>query len=122
LLLGDAAHVASPVGGVGINLAIGDAVVAANVLAGPLRKDRVSMRHLAAVQRRREWVVCLIQAAQDLTQRHVVASVLEGNEPFELPRLLRLLLRAPVLRDVPARLIAYGVWPVRPKESKKLVL
>jgi 2-polyprenyl-6-methoxyphenol hydroxylase-like FAD-dependent oxidoreductase len=122
LLLGDAAHVASPVGGVGINLAIGDAVVAANVLVDPLREGRVSTRHLAAVQRRREWVVRLIQGAQDLAQRHVVASVLEGNEPFELPRLLRLLLRTPVLRAVPARLIAYGVWPVHPKEPKKLVL
>ncbi len=119
LLIGDAAHVASPVGGAGINLAIQDAVVAANVLAGPLLEGRVRHRHLRAVQRRREWAVHLIQDAQNLAQRHVVADVLEGDEPFELPPLLGLLLRTPVLRDVPARLIAYGAWPVHPEEPKR---
>lgn len=115
LLIGDAAHVVSPVGGVGINLAIQDAVVASNVLADPLTEGRVRDRHLKAVQRRREWAVRLVQVAQDLAQRHVVAGVLKGDEPFELPRLLRLLLRSPILRDIPARLIAYGAWPVHPK-------
>ncbi len=115
LLLGDAAHVVSPVGGVGINLAIEDAVVAANVLAGPLLEGNVRQRHLRVVQRRRSLSVRVVQYAQDLAQRHVVTDALDHEEPFELPRLLRLLLRTPVVRDLPARLIAYGVWPARLK-------
>ena len=111
LLLGDAAHVVSPVGGVGINLAIEDAVVAGNVLAAPLLKGNIRERHLRSVQRRRSLSVRVVQYAQNFAQRHVVMDALSREEPFELPRLLRLLLRTPVLRDVPTRLIAYGGWP-----------
>lgn len=104
---------------VGINLALQDAVVAANVFADHLGKGKVRARHLRAVQRRRGWAVRLIQGAQELAQRHVVADALHADEPFELSRLLKLLLRTPVLRDVSARLIAYGAWPVHPKTKRR---
>lgn len=112
LLIGDAAHVASPVGGVGINLAIQDAVVAANVLGGPLKSGRLRSRHLAAVQRRREWSTRLVQGAQSVAQRWVVSGALDASEAFMLPVLPRLLLRVAVLRDLFAYLIAFGAWPV----------
>ena len=119
LLIGDAAHVMSPIAGVGINYAIQDAVVAANVLGGPL-KDRRSrlegglpMRHLAAVQRRREWSTRVIQAYQSQIQRRILASTFRSNASFKPPTLLRWLLSVPLLRDVPARLLTYGVWPAK---------
>ena len=112
LLIGDAAHVASPVGGVGINLAIQDAVAAANVLAEPLRAGRLRSRHLKAVQRRRQWPTRLVQGAQVLAERWVVSGALASNETFKLSLLLRFLLRTPLLRDLFARLVAFGAWPV----------
>ena len=120
LLIGDAAHVVSPVGGIGINLAIQDAVEAANVLSGPLREGRLGTRHLRSVQRRRSPAVRIVQLAQELAQRWVVASALdpEPAEPFRLPRPLKLALRTPVLRDLPARLIAFGPWSVRVRGTK----
>ncbi len=116
LLIGDAAHVMSPVGGVGINYAIQDAVAAANILAEPLREGRVTERDLRAVQHRRELPTRFIQRVQAFLQRRVVAGALDSTRPFEPPLVLRMLLRAPVLRNIPARIIAYGLWPVHVRE------
>ena len=121
LLIGDAAHVMSPVAGVGINYAIQDAVVAANVLIRPLKASQSQIRdldvkHLAKVQRRRELPTRMIQGAQALIQQQVLARALRSNEPFAPPLALRLFLRVPILRDIPARIVAFGFWPVRVKE------
>jgi 2-polyprenyl-6-methoxyphenol hydroxylase-like FAD-dependent oxidoreductase len=117
LLIGDAAHVMSPVAGVGINYAIQDAVVAANLLAGPLKAGRVAESDLAEVQRQREWPTRVIQTLQSLFQKNLVASVLASQQPARVPWQLRVLVRIPVLRDLPARLIAFGPRRVRLLET-----
>ena len=114
LCIGDAAHAMSPVGGVGINLAIQDAVAAANLLAAPLRAHRVTEDDLKQVQKRRQLPTRLTQWFQVMVQNRVIASVLAGTglgSSSVLPLPLRLLGRYPILRRIPARLIGVGVRP-----------
>ncbi|MFZ0497449.1 MAG: FAD-dependent oxidoreductase [Methylocella sp.] len=110
LCIGDAAHAMSPVGGVGINLAIQDAIAAANILALPLRgKGPPSDQLLAQVQKRREWPTKVIQAIQVVIQKRIISRVLGGTGKIAPPRFLRLFVAFPVLRRLPARLMGLGV-------------
>jgi 2-polyprenyl-6-methoxyphenol hydroxylase-like FAD-dependent oxidoreductase len=111
LCIGDAAHAMSPVGGVGINLAIQDAVAAANILAAPLRDRQVTVEHLRQVQKRREFPTRVTQWMQVAIQRRVIARVLNETTPVKPPLALRLMAMFPWLRRIPARLIGVGVRP-----------
>src|SRR5215831_1023117 len=108
LIIGDAAHVMSPVGGVGINYAVQDAVVAANVLAGPLKCGTVSEAHLAEVQRQREWPTRVIQRMQSTMQDRLIVRALASQGPSRVPWIMRVFVRIPILRDLQTRLIALG--------------
>jgi 2-polyprenyl-6-methoxyphenol hydroxylase-like FAD-dependent oxidoreductase len=108
LCIGDAAHAMSPIGGVGINLAIQDAVAAANILAPIFMDGRPSESELAEVQRRREFPTRATQRMQTLVQNHVLARVLRSDQPILLPWPLKLFQRWPFLRRIPARIIGIG--------------
>jgi 2-polyprenyl-6-methoxyphenol hydroxylase-like FAD-dependent oxidoreductase len=118
LCIGDAAHAMSPVGGVGINLAIQDAVAAANILAAPLREKRLTEEDLAKVQQRREWPTRVTQRLQLLVQDRVIARVLRADQRLKPPLLLRLLTNFPPLRRIPGRLIGMGVRPEHVRTSE----
>ena len=111
LCIGDAAHAMSPVGGVGINLAIQDAVATANRLARPLRDGHVTLDDLHAVQRRRLLPTRVVQAAQVIVQDRILGRVLASRRKLSLPWPLKLFRDWPVLSRIPARLIGVGIRP-----------
>ncbi|NIJ13658.1 2-polyprenyl-6-methoxyphenol hydroxylase-like FAD-dependent oxidoreductase [Saccharomonospora amisosensis] len=111
LCIGDAAHAMSPIGGVGINLAVQDAVAAATLLAGPLRRGRVSGRTLAKVRRRRQLPTVIVQALQHLLHRTVAAPLVEGNRAGPPKPVTTALRRMPWLSFVPAYLVGVGPRP-----------
>ena len=111
LCIGDAAHAMSPVGGIGINLAIQDAVAAANLLWRPLRDNQLTIEHLRRVQQRRQFPTRLTQWLQVQAQTRIISRVLGRATAIRPPLLLRLLGRFPWLRRFPARLIGIGVRP-----------
>ncbi len=111
LCIGDAAHAMSPVGGVGINLAIQDAVAASNLLAAPLRDGRLTAEVLCRVQQRREWPTRMTQRVQLVIQNRVIRRVLTDRDRFSPPFAIRLLALVPFFRRIPARMIGLGFRP-----------
>jgi len=111
LCIGDAAHAMSPVGGVGINLAIQDAVATANLLAEPLRAGRLTVQDLQRVQQRREWPTRMTQRVQLMIQDRVIKRVLTDGGRFSPPFAIRMLALVPFLRWIPARMIGLGFRP-----------
>jgi len=111
LCIGDAAHAMSPVGGVGINLAVQDAVAAANILAAPLRAGALRERDLAAVERRRRFPTRATQRMQVFMQNNLLRAVLASQAAPSPPWPLRLIGRYPLLQRIPARLVGMGFRP-----------
>jgi 2-polyprenyl-6-methoxyphenol hydroxylase-like FAD-dependent oxidoreductase len=111
LFIGDAAHAMSPIGGVGINLAVQDAVAAANILAGPLRRKSTTLADLRRVQKRRAFPTWATQAMQVAIHNNVIDPMLASGKTPTPPALLRLAQRWPLLQRIPARLIGVGVRP-----------
>jgi 2-polyprenyl-6-methoxyphenol hydroxylase-like FAD-dependent oxidoreductase len=110
LAIGDAAHAMSPIGGIGINLAIQDAVAAANLLAGPLASSKDVNPLLSEVQERRLFPTTLIQAGQKAAQDRVIGRLLQSQKPIrKAPLLIRLLHAIPILRRIPGRIIGLGI-------------
>jgi len=108
LIIGDAAHAMSPIGGVGINLAIQDAVAAANILAERLSRQTVSVADLQRVQLRREFPTRMTQEMQIIVQNRLVGRILGSDEQIPLPWPVKLIQRWPLLRRIPARVIGIG--------------
>jgi 2-polyprenyl-6-methoxyphenol hydroxylase-like FAD-dependent oxidoreductase len=122
LCIGDAAHAMSPVGGVGINLAIQDSIATANILSEALGgNEPVSDELLARVQARREWPTKITQAMQVFIQKKVISRVLGGTGKIKPPWFVRLFIHVPFLRRLPAGLIGIGVRPERVKSPERQI-
>jgi 2-polyprenyl-6-methoxyphenol hydroxylase-like FAD-dependent oxidoreductase len=122
LCIGDSAHAMSPVGGVGINLAIQDAVAAANVLASKFAANNLSESELEGLQKPREFPTWATQRLQIAVQNRVIRRVLGSSAPLKLPFILRLVRRFPFLRRIPARVIGVGFRPehIRTRDAHSL--
>jgi 2-polyprenyl-6-methoxyphenol hydroxylase-like FAD-dependent oxidoreductase len=117
LCIGDAAHAMSPVGGVGVNLAVQDAVAAANLLWEPLKSGRLTFEDLAAVQARRDFPTRATQRLQLGIQNAVIAKTLGASGPIKPPLIIRLLTGLPFLSRIPARLLGLGFRPEHISEA-----
>ncbi|WGD48779.1 FAD-dependent oxidoreductase [Bradyrhizobium sp. CB1650] len=112
LCIGDAAHAMSPVGGVGVNLAVQDAVATANLLADKISRGCPCEAELDAIRARREFPVKMTQAMQVVVQNHIISGALKpGNQPLKVPLIIRLITAVPWLQGIPARLLALGIRP-----------
>ena len=111
LVIGDAAHAMSPIGGVGINVAVQDAVAAANILAAPMARGQDPDPLLVRVEARRRLAVRAIQGFQNVAQRRIVTPLLTGQAPARPPLPLRLLGRYAALRRIPAAFLGFGIRP-----------
>jgi 2-polyprenyl-6-methoxyphenol hydroxylase-like FAD-dependent oxidoreductase len=123
ICIGDAAHAMSPIGGVGVNLAVQDAVAAANILTAPLCEGRLSNDHLEQVQRRRTLPMKVIQKMQITVQNRLIDPLLDSDKPVAAPWAMRLFNTFPILRRIPARIVGIGVRPehirTKPQELTK---
>jgi 2-polyprenyl-6-methoxyphenol hydroxylase-like FAD-dependent oxidoreductase len=112
LFIGDAAHAMSPVGGVGINLAVQDAVAAANLLVRPLGTGAPNLEQLRAIQKRREWPTKMTQAVQVFIQNRILArSLASTNQSYDLPFLFKAIRHMTILQRLPARMFGLGFRP-----------
>jgi 2-polyprenyl-6-methoxyphenol hydroxylase-like FAD-dependent oxidoreductase len=111
LVIGDAAHAMSPIGGVGINVAIQDGVAAANILAGPMARGEDPDPLLAKVQKRRRFAVRAIQGFQNAAQKRIISRLLAAQGPVRAAWPLRMLGRFPILRRIPAAFLGFGPRP-----------